>query len=439
MQIVADLQLHSKYSRAVSQKMDLTEIDSWAAKKGIGLTATGDWTHPLWFREITTNLTETSPGIFALKSRLASKQHSSFLLSTEISSIYSQGGKVRRVHNLLFSPSLSTCQKIIKALEREGAHLMSDGRPVVGISSRDLLEMVYTIDEDVLFIPAHVWTPWFSLYGSKSGFDSIEECFGTLSSHIYAIETGLSSDPTMNWQIKELTGRSILSFSDAHSGPKLGREATVFVAKESGDISYEDVARAIGREEGKLSIGYTIEFFPEEGKYHWSGHRNCSVRYSPKDVKEKGILCPVCKRPLTIGVENRVIELAERIYSKDDLLFEKNSVGLTFVSDREKKRRPFVSMVPLVEILLEIHHSQTRALFEYEKLVAQTSEFEILLHLPYEEIEKLGGAKLRAGIQAVRERKVTVDPGYDGVFGKVNLLPMSQGHEDHAVNQESLF
>ena len=231
MQIIADLQLHSRYSRAVSQKMDLREIATWSAKKGISLVATGDWTHPLWIREIKSNLEETSDGIFKLKNSPVGSTGSAqarFLLSTEISSIYSQGGKLRRVHNLIFSPSIETSDKIIKELQRRGANLLADGRPIVGISSVNLLKMVLEIDEDVLFIPAHIWTPWFSLFGSKSGFDSIEECFGDLSRYIYAIETGLSSDPLMNWQIKELDTRSILSFSDAHSGPKLGREATVF-------------------------------------------------------------------------------------------------------------------------------------------------------------------------------------------------------------------
>ena len=266
MQIIADLQLHSKYSRAVSQKMDLFEIGSWASKKGIQLVATGDWTHPLWFRHITENLNEVNPGIYTLKKKPEDQKNEvCFFLSTEISSIYSQGGQVRRVHNLIFSPSIETCQKIIKKLQSEGANLMADGRPIVGISSKDLLEMVLEIDENVLFIPAHAWTPWFSIFGSKSGFDSIEECFGPENAkYIYAIETGLSSDPIMNWQIKELESRSIVSFSDAHSGPKLGREATVFVSTNDepvilNKLTYFDIAGAIRQDAGaKLKIGYTI-------------------------------------------------------------------------------------------------------------------------------------------------------------------------------------
>ena len=456
MQIIADLQIHSKYSRAVSQKMDLEEIARWATKKGINLVATGDWTHPLWFREIKSRLKETSPGIFSLSqsNNDQSLKEIKFLLSTEISSIYTQAGKQRRVHNLIFSPSLKTCEKIITELQNRGANLLSDGRPIVGISSKDLLKMVLEIDENILFIPAHVWTPWFSLYGSKSGFDSIEECFGEYEKYIYAIETGLSSDPIMNWQIKELENRAIVSFSDAHSGAKLGREATVFVPQNPNtqyqmeNISYEDIAGAIKQNpNSKLKIGYTIEFFPEEGKYHWSGHRNCQVRLSPLQVKEKGIICTVCRQPLTIGVENRVLDLSEKILKENDLLYLTNSRGVTFVYDKEKKRKPFVSLVPLLEILTEINNgSLVAASRQYERLILTLGkEFEILLKKTYEEIEKAGGEKLKEAIKIVRERRVFVDPGYDGVFGKVKIFNHQQknneknNEEQKQKKQLSLF
>lgn len=232
----------------------------------------------------------------------------------------------------------------------------------------------------------------------------------------------------MNWQIKDLEGRSIVSFSDAHSGPKLGREATVFVSTDTNpvtDFSYNDIVGAIRQRVGsKLKIGYTIEFFPEEGKYHWSGHRTCGIRYNPQEVKEKGVVCPVCKRPLTIGVENRVVDLSEKIFSKNDLLQIKNSAGLTFVYDKEKTKRPFVSLVPLLEILLETNNnSPTKANAEYERLTSlPVKEFDILMKKTYEEIEKMGGSKLRQAIEFLRERKVFVDPGYDGVFGKVKIF-----------------
>lgn len=450
MHIIADLQLHSKYSRAVSQKMDLREIAVWSHKKGIHLVATGDWTHPVWFREIKANLIETAPGIFRLKE---GPNDVSFLLSTEISSIYSQGGKLRRIHNLIFSPSLAACETIIGSLQRRGANLMADGRPIVGIPSEELLKIVLSADERALFIPAHIWTPWFSLFGSKSGFDSIMECFGPeLAPFIYAVETGLSSDPIMNWQIKELDSRSIVSFSDAHSGPKLGREATVFVPKENSnskfqisDVSYDDIADAIKQSaNGKLKIGYTIEFFPEEGKYHWSGHRSCNIRYNPAEVKKNGTICPVCHKPLTIGVENRVIDLSHKVMTPADLLFLTNKVGLTFVYDKEKKRKPFVSAVPLMELLVEtVGGSQTKAFAEYHRLTdSVATEFDILLRLPYDEIEKGCGKKLRDAVQIVRERKVFVDPGYDGVFGKVQVFKEDEKltkQEENSQSQPSLF
>ncbi|OGK15015.1 hypothetical protein A2774_01205 [Candidatus Roizmanbacteria bacterium RIFCSPHIGHO2_01_FULL_39_12c] len=453
MQIIADLQLHSKHSRAVSHKMDLDEIARWSSKKGINLVATGDWTHPLWFREIKAKLKEVSPGIFSLnedKTDLPVSSDVRFLLSTEISSIYSQGGKVRRVHNLIFSPSIATCEKIIKEMRGRGANLMSDGRPIVGIPSKDLLEMVLTIDKNVLFVPAHVWTPWFSLYGSKSGFDSIEECFGNLSNNIYAIETGLSSDPIMNWQIKELETRSIISSSDAHSGPKLGREATVFTTVNHqqstiNNFSYQDITDAIKQiSNSKLKIGYTIEFFPEEGKYHWSGHRACNIRYSPRQVKEKGGICPVCRQPLTIGVENRVMDLSYKTLGQDDLLYLKNGLGVTFVYDKNKKRVPFVSLIPLQEVLVEINNgSPIRAFRQYEQLTsAFATEFEILLKKTYAEIETAAGSQLKKAVQIIRDRRVHVDPGYDGVFGVVKLIGKDEktdSEEKKSENQPSLF
>ena len=455
MQIIADLHLHSKFSRAVSPSMDLTGITNWSAKTGINLVTTGDWTHPIWFKSIKTELKETAPGIFTHNTN----PHVKLLLSTEISSIYSQGDRSRRMHNLIFSPSISTSEKIINELRSRGANLLSDGRPIIGLSSKNLLELVMGIDKNCLLIPCHIWTPWFSLFGSKSGFDSIVECFGQENArNIYAIETGLSSDPIMNWQIKELESRSIVSFSDAHSGPKLGREATVFTENPNfqfpiskqisnfkqpiSNFSYEDIVKAIKQDStGKLKIGYTIEFFPEEGKYHWTGHRSCNVRYRPQEVKEEGTICPVCHQPLTVGVENRVLDLSSKIISQDDLLLIKNNVGLTFVYDKEKKRRPFVSLIPLMEILIEVNGgSNTKAVREYERLVTSfASEFDILLRKTYDEIEKAGGEKLRQAIQIVRERKVFVDPGYDGVFGKVKIFNDNEIEASTIEKQQTLF
>ncbi|MBI2051706.1 DNA helicase UvrD [Candidatus Roizmanbacteria bacterium] len=450
MQIVADLHVHSRYSRAVSQKMDLFEIARWAKQKGIRLVSTGDWTHPLWFRELTTHLKEVQEGVY----RVSEFPDVLFILTAEISSIYSQGGIPRRVHNLVFAPSLKKAEVFNKKLQSVGAKLMSDGRPIVGLSSRNLLEMALSSDENFLMVPAHAWTPWYGIFGSESGFDSISECFGDFARHIYAIETGLSSDPVMNWQIRELEKRSILSFSDAHSGPKLGREATVFVPQKneklkglSEKFSYLDLLRAIKKDPvGPFKIGYTIEFFPEEGKYHWSGHRDCGVRYSPQEVKEKGTICPVCQGRLRIGVENRVIALSDGSISDDNLSYAKSVVGTTFVSDKEKKRAPFVSLVPLLEILVEVAEgSPTKAQKAYESLTSQLgTEFDILINKSYDEIEKYGGASLKEAIRIVRERAVFVDPGFDGVFGKVKIFKDTGGEnssdaQTKEAQQQTLF
>ncbi len=446
MQIIADLHTHSRFSRAVSQKMILSEIAIWSSKKGIDLVSTGDWQHPVWFKEITTQLKEISSGVYALKDRPeGQKNNVNFILTTEISSIYSQGGKLRRIHNLLFAPSFGAAERFAKSLQSKGANIMSDGRPIVGISSRDLLEMALDVDKDFLLISAHAWTPWFSLYGSNSGFDSLEECFGDLSDFVYGVETGLSSDPWMNWQIKDLDKRSIMSYSDAHSAPKLGREATVFVADDGfklSQLTFTELSSAIKKSSKTLKIGYTIEFFPEEGKYHWSGHRNCGVKFSPAEIKKNGMLCPVCGKLLTIGVEDQIIKLSHKFLEESDLLFKQNENGATFVIDKDKKRTPFVSLVPLLEILLETNNnSPTKAAGEYEKLTSLLgTEFDILLKKSYEEIEKVSGKKLADAIKIVRERKVYVDPGFDGVFGKVkNFKEDAEEKKTEEQKQMGLF
>ena len=441
MQIISDLHTHSKFSRATSKKLDLYEMEYWAQKKGIDLLSTSDWLHPLWFKEIEAQLIETSPGIYELKdSQSLTGKKVKFLLSVEISSIYSQNGAVRRIHSLIFAPNIKFANLFYKELLKRGAKLMSDGRPIVGISCIDLLKIALDIDKNFLLIPAHVWTPWFGIFGSKSGFNSLQECFGDMSKYIYGIETGLSSDPVMNWQIKELENRSILSFSDAHSGPKLGREATIFQLKTGSKYTYNDVASAIRQEtNSKMEVAFTSEFFPEEGKYHWSGHRACNIKYTPSEVLQKGEICPVCARPLTIGVENRVLKLSEFQIDKKDLIYQKNADGLMFVYDKNKKRKPFISLISLLEILLELNdNSPTKALRQYEILTNTFStEFKILTKEPYERIKKLGGENLEKAIKKVRERNVFVDPGYDGVFGEVKIF--HEKEEKTQDNQPVLF
>src|SRR3989344_7111118 len=321
MQLIADLQLHSKYSRAVSQEMVIPKMYEWNLKKGIGLLATGDWTHPLWIRELKANLDELGNGLLKIKPEIRANLvdatlskdvvHNDplFLLSGEVSCIYSHNGKLRRNHILLFAPSFDTVDRINQSLTQRGANLASDGRPIIGLTSQEVCELVWDISDEVLVVPAHAWTPWFSLYGSMSGYDSLSECFGSYSDRIYVIETGLSSDPAMNWRVKELDSRTVISSSDAHSGGKLMREATIFEVPVGDELSFSALSLALQnyqRDTKKPHIAATVEFYPEEGKYHWSGHRTCQVRWSPEEVKQKGTICPVCGRPVTIGVLNRV-------------------------------------------------------------------------------------------------------------------------------------
>lgn len=489
MKIIADLQLHSKYSRAVSQQMVIPQIWEWAKRKGIGLVATGDWTHPLWMREIKANLEEMGNGLLKLRTENTSTEFIPseveglsasqelrtldgegpyFLLATEVSSIYSQGGKLRRIHNLIWSPSIATADKINKALIARGCNLIADGRPIIGLSSIAVAELVFSIDSKCLLIPAHAWTPWFSLFGSESGFDSIDECFGTYSRYIYAIETGLSSDPAMNWRILELDNRSIVSFSDAHSGPKLGREATVF---DLEDLSYENIRKAIlnvpqvsktpkvsdaltnstafdtsgtSSSFGTSRIAYTIEFYPEEGKYHYSGHRNCGIKQNPAQTKQKGTTCPVCGRKLTVGVMHRVEQLAGR--SEEDLKLSFSNFGDNIQmskSDAFSRRPPYLKLVPLQEILAEaiggLPASQN-VQNEYKKLTDHfDGEFKVLLEISSGEIAKISGLRVAEGIEKVRRGDIVIDPGYDGVFGKVKIWGTENKEEKKSKEQMSLF
>ena len=434
MKIIADLQLHSKYSRAVSQDMVLPKMSAAAKVKGIDLLATGDWMHPLWMSEVKAGLTEWSQGIYAAKEN---PDGAKFLLSAEISSIFSIAGKTYRVHTLVFSPSIDTCLKINEALRRRGANLSSDGRPIVGLSCQAIADIVFTIDNRCLVIPAHAWTPWFSVYGSKGGFDSLTDAFGPFTDQIYAIETGLSSDPAMNWRIKELENRAVVSFSDAHSPPKLGREATVFAPKTTNydlrttNYSYSDIywaiaERFLGKNNGNLKISYTIEFYPEEGKYHWDGHRACGVVHSPQDTRDRGVTCPVCGRPLTVGVEYRVDELADKQLKDLQPVTKPNTKGLVgYFHPTDTTRPPYVKLVPLLEILAEVYESSVASKKIKEAYSGLTqalgSEFAALLDATESELHAAGGVRVAEAVMRVRRGDIVVDPGYDGVFGTVKI------------------
>ncbi|MBU1127094.1 MAG: endonuclease Q family protein [Patescibacteria group bacterium] len=415
MSLIADLHFHSKYSRAVSKNMIIEEMSAWARIKGIDLLAIPDWTHSLWMREVKTQVVETNQGTFSLKE---DKKGTKFLLSTEISSIYSQDGKTRRIHNLVLSPSFSISEKISKELLKRGANLSSDGRPIIGLSAIELADLVFSISKKAMIIPAHIWTPWFSLFGSRSGFDSLKECFGKFEDQIFAVETGLSSDPAMNWRVKELDRRAILSFSDAHSPSKIGREATCFDLKKE-DLAYDNLTRAIKTNK----IDYTIEFYPEEGKYHFTGHRKCNLVQSPEETKRLGAVCPVCGKALTVGVMHRVEELSSR------------PEGF-----KPKNRPAFKMTVPLAEILsevLEVGPTSKKVNNEYFRLINELGpEFKILLEIDLKEIRKIAGEKLAEAIKKVRESSIVVNPGYDGVFGKVAIW----GEKEASMpKQESLF
>ena len=415
MKFIADLHVHSKYSRATSSQADLENYAKSAKEKGILVVGTGDFTHPQWLQEIKEKLEPAEEGLFKLKN---SDNPTRFLLSTEISCIYSKNGAVRKIHLVILAPSIEAVEKINTQLGWIG-NLKADGRPTLGLDAKELLKIVLNICQDCLVIPAHIWTPWFSLFGSRSGFDSIEECFEEYSKYIYAGETGLSADPKMCWRISELDKITLISNSDAHSPQKLGREANVF----DTELSYYAIIDAI-KKKNKEKFLYTIEFYPEEGKYHYDGHRNCGVRVSPKEAKKYNNVCPVCGRPLTLGVLHRVEDLADR----EEGFVPENAIS-------------YKSLVPLQEIIAEAI-SQTpgtkEVLKEYHNLIDQfNNEFNVLLNVKEEDLKSQTLPEIVEGIIRVREGKVNIEPGYDGVFGKVRIFQEEEVQKYSA--QKTLF
>lgn len=435
MQLITDLHIHSRFSRAVSKEMTIEGIARWAMKKGIGLMATGDWTHPMWMREIEKELEEDGSGLLTLKTKDSEEKLESFvpprfLLSTEISCIYSQNGKTRRVHTLVWVPTIASAMKISQELTKRGCNILSDGRPIIGLSVRDLAELVFTAEKSALIVPAHIWTPWFSIYGKMGGFESIEEAFGPFAKQIYAVETGLSSSPDMNWRINELDMRSIVSFSDAHSGPKLGREATIFQLEK---IDYEHIRKALMKpfleKEGKKQktdyIDYTIEFYPEEGKYHYTGHRDCNVRLTPEETVKKGTVCSVCGKPLTQGVMQRVEELAGRTSNELRVTSYELDLCRMIKTEKQPNRPPFVMLVPLQEIIAEalgcpVTSKKMPPLYD-TLTTAFGGEFNVLLHADLKKITNITIPQIADGIRKVRSGDIVIDPGYDGVFGVVKI------------------
>jgi uncharacterized protein (TIGR00375 family) len=399
MEFIADLHIHSPYSRAVSPEMRLPKIAVWAEKKGLSLMGTGDFTHPRWLAEIEKELVPAEPGLFKLRDR-----ETRFLLTAEISCIYSREGRTRRVHHLIFAPDLESVRKISQAIIRRGGNLFSDGRPIIGLDSEELLRLVKEANKDNVLIPAHAWTPWFSVFGSMSGFDSLEECFGDLTGQIFSIETGLSSDPAMNWRLSALDKIALISNSDAHSLANLGREANVF----STELSYAGVIRAI-RNEDKRSFLKTIEFFPEEGKYHYDGHRLCGVRLSPEETKELVKRCPACGREITVGVMNRVDALADRPIDYQD-----------------RERVPFLKLIPLQEVLAEtfgVGKTSKKVKEEYDRMIQGLGpEIPLLSETEIEDIAAFSGERVAEAISRVRAGRISIKPGYDGEYGEISIF-----------------
>jgi len=415
MKFIADFHIHSKYSRATSKDMELDSLDKWAKIKGIHVLGTGDFTHPQWLEHLKEKLEPAEPGLFKLKN---SRSPTRFILTAEISCIYSKGGKVRKIHILVFSPSFEAVEKINTQLGWIG-NLKSDGRPILGMDVKELAKIVLDASPDCLVVPAHIYTPWFSIFGSKSGFNSIEECFEDYSKYIYALETGLSSDPAMNWRLSALDSITLISNSDCHSPKKIGREANVF----DTELSYPAIVKAI-KDKDPQKFLYTIEFYPEEGKYHLDGHRNCDVRLTPKETKKYNGICPVCGKPLTIGVLNRVEELADR------------EEGI-----KPEKIIPFKSLVPLEEIVADVlgqNPGTKKVEEEYNNLIEKFgSEFSILLDATREKMEGIVLPEIIEGIIRVREGKVFKEGGYDGVFGKIKIF--SQEEQKKPLSQKTLF
>ena len=428
MKFIADFHVHSRYSIATSKHLDFEHLHIAAQMKGIGVVGTGDITHPEWFAEARDKLVPAGGGLYRLKSDIAKacddevprscRAPVRFILTTEISNIYKKAGQTRKNHNLVFLPDLDTAFRFNQKLDRIG-NIRSDGRPILGLDARNLLELTLEVSPHSFLVPAHIWTPWFSLLGSQSGFDTISECFEDLSDHIFAAETGLSSDPEMNWRVSGLDALILMSNSDAHSPMKLGREANRF----DTEASYEAIHAAMKNGDPTQFLG-TVEFFPQEGKYHLDGHRKCGVCLTPAETAACGGNCPVCGKPVTRGVLNRVEELADR---------ETGRVP--------EKGRPFHYGVPLVDILSEIlnvgpgskkvHNSYHRVL---ERL---GSEFDVLYHAPLDDIDKAGIPLLGEAVGKMRRKEIDISPGYDGEYGKIRLF--TNREKERLQGQKSLF
>jgi len=424
MKFIADLHIHSRFSLATSRQLTPEHLDYWAKIKGIDVVACGDFTHPAWTKELKEKLEPAEPGLFKLKKSfaltpLAGNKKIRFLLSAEISSIYKKAGKVRKVHNVILAPDFKTVETIQARLTGLGGNITSDGRPILGLDSRNLLELCLEASPEIFFIPAHIWTPWFSALGAKSGFDSIAECYSDLSGHIHAVETGLSSDAPMNWMCSFLDKYTLLSNSDAHSPEKLGRNANIF----DTELSYFSMTEAMKTGQGKTFLG-TIDLFPQEGKYHYDGHRKCGICWNPLQTLEHNCICPECGRKITVGVMNRVVQLSDR----------------SDISQRPQ-RLPFYSIIPLKEILSEINKvgpNSKKIAAAYEEIIKQAdSELDLLINMPPEKIKNIANAALAEAVRRMRQREVIIKEGFDGEYGQIKLFDKKEIQS--FSSQKSLF
>lgn len=408
MRFIADLHIHSRYSRATSAGMSPEQIWRWAQLKGIAVIGTGDFTHPKWFGELQEKLEPEGNGLFRLRKGLEAggvpdscRSEVFFMLSAEISCIYRKKDRTRKVHSIIFMPDFASAARLNLSLSRIG-NLSADGRPILGLDAKELLKMTLDASAEAMVVPAHAWTPHFSVFGAASGFDSLDECFDELTPWIHAIETGLSSDPAMNWRLSALDKITLISNSDAHSPAKIGREANIF----DTDFSYGAMAQALKTQEGFMG---TIEFFPEEGKYHYDGHRTCGVSLDPKETVRHRFLCPVCGRRLTVGVMHRVDLLADR---EEGYMPE--------------KAPSFSSVIPLQEVIAETLrkgvNTKTVANAYMGLLERLGSEFSILMEVPLPVIRAEGSPLIAEAIGRIREGKVHIAPGFDGEYGKIRIF-----------------
>jgi len=412
MKFYADLHIHSKFSRATSQDLNLENLNVWGQLKGLKVISTGDCIHPQWLKEIQEKLEPAEDGLFKLKKQFdvlapqhvpsACQSQVRFILTAEISNIYKKMDKVRKIHNVIFMPSFEAAEKVQKRLDAIG-NIRSDGRPILGLDSRDLLEIVLESDPLSFLVPAHIWTPWFSALGSKGGFDVLTDCYGDLSRHIFAVETGLSSDPAMNWRLSQLDAYALISNSDAHSAQKLAREANIF----NTILSYPAMVDCLKKADKGL-VG-TVEFFPQEGKYHYDGHRNCQMRMHPRETIDNKGLCPKCGKPVTVGVMARVEELADHPEGR-----------------KAPKAKPFLSLIPLAEIIAEAkgcgaNTKSVREIF-FKMLARLGNELFILNDAPIDMIRKIAGDLVAEGIDRVRRGQVRIDAGYDGEYGHIKIF-----------------